>query len=246
MNRDGSLGSFIDSRNKQGLDIASKFISDLANLGIKAIVAGGFARDYYLGKHFKDIDIYVESTKGNPAVYNILTDKGVDGSVFYPKGARFYKGLNNLLEVYESYRHKHNIVIQIMEVDTNDIQKYVFEQFDLSICQILFDGNKIIPSDNFLKTIETKQITLNDKLTDEQLKYAFKRHIFKVLDKYNEYTLKIDHLSNSDIDQLAPFRKRYYNIFPNTKIFQMTKKGSIFLKDSILVKKEAEIIAFPF
>ena len=214
-----------------------RILYHLKQNGFDAVIAGGFARDLYQGRMPRDIDVYVASSRENNSFYKFITQEKTLES--YPKGARFYAGLKDLIEVYEAIRTTNfgGYNIQFIEVDTKDLQKYVFEAFDMCNCSIIFDGKDFIKSPQFEEYEKTNIVKLNDKLDDYQMIYSLRKHFFKVAKLYPDlkYDLGMDLVK---FKELCPKIGYEFKIYPNTKIFRELSKGNIYGNDFILERKE--------
>lgn len=228
--RSGQAQEFLKS-------LGIQILGNLKKNGFDAVIAGGFARDLYQGRKPRDIDVYVASNRSDNSFYKFITKRETTLQS-YPKGAKFYAGLKDLIEVYEVIKTvpTGGYNVQFIEVDTKDLQKYVFEAFDMCNCSIIFNGKDFIKSPQFEEYEKTNIVKLNDKLDDYQMIYSLKKHFFKVTKLYPDlkYDLGMD---------LAKFKELYpkigyeFKIYPNTKIFRELHKGNIYGNDFILERR---------
>lgn len=179
---------------------ADKFLNEIKKYTDEVIIAGGFARDwicrtkYDLDVYPIDVDIYV---KDNPSLMRWLQEMD-DKDVCQEETSR-YEGLNNLKKVYKFYGHftaiegelfgkMYDVEFQVIVLDTHlDIETYVHNHFDLSICMATYDGKDFKELEPFIKTMETKVITFNDELGFKETEYGFKKHVAKISCRFARY-----------------------------------------------------------
>lgn len=176
---------------------ADKFLKQIRKYTDEVIIAGGFARDWILRTKYgyetssNDVDLYV---KYDPSLAKWLKDMhSQDVCEEHTSG---YKGLNNLEKVYRFYTQfpteeddssddlfspSHNVEFQVIVLNTDlDIETYVKDHFDLSICMATYDGTDFKELPEFIKTVETKIVTFNDSLGYQETEYGFKKHVAKI------------------------------------------------------------------
>lgn len=125
-----------------------------------AVIAGGCLRDLEYGKEVKDVDIFaLAADMFDDAVMSMFPDATTDSPNWlqYGGGTRNESG-NRIIEAVYNLNQgdfKYELILGIDE--TADI-----ETFDFSICQIKFDGTRIVSTPSYDKTLETGDITLDN------------------------------------------------------------------------------------
>jgi len=193
--------------------------------GGTAICAGGFPRDYILnqkeiGHNYRasDFDIYIQN---DTSKQDIVESFGLNKELIYEK-KEGYEGQNDLDSIFTgNYSNPDNGKtfdrFELIFVDTEDIENYVFESFDTSICQAYFDGKEFKTSPEFDKTLETKVITYNTSLNQELISYSFKSHVPKLVGKFSNFTFDFTGI-NIPKDLTFGWLKRFNNNKLNDKI----------------------------
>lgn len=185
---------------------ADKFLNHVRKYTDEVVIAGGFARDWVLRTKYdydttiNDVDLYV---KFNPSLKKWLEDmKYQDVCEEQTNG---YKGLNNLDSVYrfhttfpkedsdELFAETFKVEFQVMVLNTElDIETYVKDHFDLSICMVTYDGNVFKELPDFTKTVKTRIITFNEELGFQETAYGFKKHVAKITCRFAGKGFKYD------------------------------------------------------
>jgi hypothetical protein len=145
----------------------------------KVYVAGGCLRDLDNGKDINDIDIFV-SCDDNLA-RQVKHSKQANYRPFTYAGAleRLFKTESKLLSTknYTTWNRAMRIMA-VEELDTkpHKIQTILYqhagtrgprnllEYFDINLCKISFDGNRIYRSDEYKRDVENKTITIDTSL----------------------------------------------------------------------------------
>jgi hypothetical protein len=184
-----------------------------------AIIAGGALRDLYHGKPVKDVDIFISVNEWDDEVIESGRDEFDNFEDFLSEQAQVYKeqvkitkalGLKDLIkikfaslygrdgnlprDVMAVYRYRFNdlpyeiIFVKQEEVYKNPVQNTI-SWFDLSICQIGYDGVNIYSTNAYLETTRTKVIRImNVNRKDRQA-----NRMDRMLSKYPEYTAEQPH-----------------------------------------------------
>lgn len=249
---DDTIGDVcISSELKFRKKIADEALKFLKDRGIDAVCAGGFPRDYVLNEPTRgDVDIYIPVKDHKVDKKMIALLKDLKGS--QPIHSNNYKkSMNNLVWIEQKHVYSGGIFsefscdLQLIFVQTDDIKKYVFDNFDVSICQCYYDGKSFYESDAFKKTKLNKIITVNTKLTEEQLAYSFKMHLEKVLRKFRHYKLDFS-MDKSLFIKIRRWTFRDYQVVPNTILYSKIHGSSKFYgNDFCLVpKKQTKKVTF--
>jgi hypothetical protein len=228
---------------KKIADEALKFLKDR---GIDAVCAGGFPRDYVLNEPTRgDVDIYIPVKSKSKELSGKINDMldSLDSTTTIHSN-NYKKAMNNLVWIEQKHVYSGGIFsefscdLQLIFVQTDDIKKYVFDNFDVSICQCYYDGKSFYESDAFKKTKLNRIITVNNKLTEEQLAYSFKMHLEKVLRKFPHYKLDFS-MDKSFFIKIRKWTFRDYQVVPNTKLYSKINGSSKFYgNDFCLVPKK--------
>lgn len=126
----------------------------LAKLGIKSIVAGGAARDWYYGKPANDIDVYYKSDLDREGILQHLEDIGVtsnSSTVSVREHAEFSSNYTKMASMTRVINFDyHTWQFQLMQVP-NDFTGVanVIDDFPLSISKIVYCDSETSPSSEF-------------------------------------------------------------------------------------------------
>lgn len=129
--------------DKFGLD-GTEFCQKL--IECKCVIAGSFTLQCLLDETYEesDIDIFVpydRKSYSNPNTYRCQFEKWIHKEY----------NINSKPEIYcmrdviasKKYQINHKTCINIILVDTNDVEEYIKNDFDLSFCQTIFDGKEM-------------------------------------------------------------------------------------------------------
>lgn len=119
----------------EGIDIPGKWIellADLKKLSKSAVIAGGAIRDKYIGQPHKDLDFF---TTVFPQ-WGLLEKSSFD-----------YEGMKYVVGVASLKLDGIDINLIMLEQDIEPMA--LIDSFDFGLCQIAFDGEKIIRSKAF-------------------------------------------------------------------------------------------------
>jgi len=208
------LKNYLRSENYQ-----ESFLTLLKENG--AIIAGGSVLSTYgSDKHsINDLDIYVNvSNAKNLIQYFLVNDFQVSNINLTPAYDQSFFKKNNIISRFSLYKNvpgnKYNrstleykmhdsnrwIDIDIMIIPDNVKCSTVASNFDLSFCEIWFDGEKIHTKNSTTKEhVKNKSGILNKEYTNALLS-CFNKFIINRINKYTtNYGYKIAINSNSDI-----------------------------------------------
>jgi hypothetical protein len=152
----------------------------------EAIIAGGFLRDLYFGKKFKDIDIFV----ANPIGYisdSFIRDTSYDMT---------YSTDSEISEVQKLWYDISSMEglgfdafeVNIICVPSGNLVDRV-QEHDFDFCQVHTDGKQIYGAEILQQVQQTKQITLVQCENQKQLKRSLRRWD-RFQEKYPGFTLK--------------------------------------------------------
>lgn len=163
-------------------DIGKELLEKLYILSPSVVIAGGAARDWYLGKEAKDLDIYMSYRPNQPINDNgsiIAKWLGVDEGDFKTLGVQFDENVDqsttyainpNVRCVYE-FVYK-GVTIQIINMYTEYVD---VSEFCLSICQAWTkDCVTINTSEDFQYSVEEKIIFKTGEIYLEKSRYIDK------------------------------------------------------------------------
>lgn len=203
--------------NSQKTNI-SKMLNFIQDQGFYAICAGGFPRDYILyqkglgTKKARDFDIYIASSDRDKDLIKIMEKKTKAFEKLYES---YDDSINDVKAVYtgQFVNSKNDSTFDKFElifVETDDVRDYVFDKFDLSICQAYYDGEDFKTSKAFKDTLRTKTITYNSELSEDLVEYSFRKHLPKMVEKFGGtffFDLKPDKYSDSFIEKMIHNKK---------------------------------------
>ena len=152
-----------------------------------AVIAGGALRDLWHGKPIKDVDIFIPMQADEVdleaierkvlAIYPyselVLT------SMYGQKGDVATPGFRNIFAIWRMTVD--DVIYEMIFIE--DMGENMIEVFDISICQIMFDGELLHTTSEFNRTISDGVIRVcNTNRADRQVK-----RLRRVMDKYPEY-----------------------------------------------------------
>lgn len=157
----------------------------------QAVIAGGYARDCYLGQRPKDVDIWFHSTLHwksiKKHIEQLLPIGLLDGvSIMVLKSLHedawasvIFKVSWNRLPVDFICFHK----------EIGERAENVLQQFDIGLCAIAWNGNKYITADEFVSDNLNNTLTFNaETRKNEDIERVVYEHLPRLLNKYPDYT----------------------------------------------------------
>jgi hypothetical protein len=114
---------------------------------INVVIAGGSVRDSLFGLKYNDIDIF-GLTKGD-------LDRFVSLNLSKSKGYKMVYFNDNL----RTYR-KGNIKVQIIYREYDTFES-ILDSFDFTVCQFMYDGEKVICNPSSMMDVFHKRIVIN-------------------------------------------------------------------------------------
>ena len=197
--KDGKESVFLDALKKR-IEFSNENIIELSDLlrDTKSIIAGGSVLSAYSNFEINDIDIYVNFSSF-PKLIDFLHNTG--------KYRKF--SFINLAPAYDqSFFRKNNIMyhfiatpknyldpnVDILIVPDNYDTRLVAQNFDLSFCEIWFDGQNTYAVD--IEGIRNKEGILKPDYTESLLKY-FNQFIIKRIKKYIRRGFRIKYIADN-------------------------------------------------
>lgn len=199
--------------NRLEINIPQRIIDALKNIQIEipdAAIAGGFLRDIYFGKQYKDIDIFIphvsnisdvlfgkmEEFKYEPTVVSTnFYATEMHGASYMPQTE--VTRVWNLEQIYLTWEDKQraynlniNDQFQIIMLAEGLALKDRIHGYDFGVCQIYFDGNDCWATDAFMKDAENKTFTLTFCEDEEQFARSMRRWN-RLTSRYSEFDLII-------------------------------------------------------
>lgn len=173
-----------------------------------AIIAGGFVLGNIVNKNYSDIDIYVNRKNALEFIKHMLNEEYTDnitsdltvGASPYDMSF-FYK--NKILARYTFKIDTNYIDILVVDDDKNIID--VAKNFDLSFCEVWFDGVNIY-ANNEEHVVNMKGILKPDYV--ESLVVYKNRFIIKRINKYYDRGFKISYTYDDKIISLKLSTKK--------------------------------------
>ena len=179
-----------------------------------AIIAGGYHRDLYNEVDFRDVDIYL---RGNS--HDITESFLIDFFELKVNDFRSLDMVRTLSETDEEYDVENSEhIVAVYEMRKNEIQynfivvdmnpiKYVKEKFDFGICKVYCDGTKITYTEEFMKDVINKTLTLSPHAFSKAgFDHAMNVHYPKLKSKYPDHHLIIP---NKHTDRYNKFKKYF-------------------------------------
>lgn len=169
-----------------------------------AVIAGGALRDLWHGKPIKDVDIFIPMQADEVdleaierkvlAIYPyselVLT------SMYGQKDDVATPGFRNIFAIWRMTVD--DVIYELIFIE--DMGENMIEVFDISICQIAFDGHEIHITDEFYRSVKDGVIRVcNTNRADRQVK-----RLRRVMDKYPEYVCEEGALDEQLSDEI-PF-----------------------------------------
>lgn len=152
-----------------------------------AVIAGGALRDLWHDKPIKDVDIFIPMKAEDvdldaierkvlsihPYAELILT------SMYGQRGDIATPGFRNIFTIWRM--KVQGIIYELIFIE--DMGERMIDVFDISICQIAFDGHELHITDEFYRSVKDGVIRVcNTNRADRQVK-----RLKRVMDKYPEY-----------------------------------------------------------
>lgn len=163
-----------------GLTIPDKWVELLKQLQVEdpsAVLAGGAIRDLYLRKKpIKDLDFFVKKPLGFPQFKNQPPEKCYEGSTPYVQDIYYYPDAAPL---------PINVVVGYGYESTYQL----IETFDFGLCQIAFDGNRIIKTWQFEQDHYRQVMTLYLGERQGHRREASIARFERWRDKYPEFSI---------------------------------------------------------
>jgi hypothetical protein len=223
---------------------ATKFASAIKNS--ESLVAGGSvlrAYSYYSEGLYKDIDIYVHMSKALQ-LYNGLKEVGYNSFRQFNMAPAYDQSFfmkNNILARFTIIDYTSpNRPIDIMLIPDNIPLTSVVQNFDLTFCEIWFDGEKIYATD--IDGILNKRGTIRQEYKQALLE-NFNRFIIKRIIKYTKrgflikYDCEGEKTVNIPIKSVSPENIErwvvtylYKNLMSYGKFFLKNTRENHFLK----------------
>jgi hypothetical protein len=152
-----------------------------------AVIAGGALRDLWHNKPIKDVDIFIPM-KSDEVDLDAIEAKVlaiypyselVLTSMYGQKGDVATPGFRNIFAIWRM--EVDGVIYELIFIE--DMGENMIDVFDISICQISFDGEMLHTSKEFMRSIGDGVIRVcNTNRADRQVK-----RLRRVMDKYPEY-----------------------------------------------------------
>ena len=150
-----------------------------------AVIAGGCMRDWFIfrTRGIKDIDIFLPMTTDKE-----ITDYLNQGEIQIRSKTKNYGNLSNddINAVFSTSIKIDELPVEFIAVDVT--LDRVLERFDFGICQIMYDGDKISYTEQFLEDINKCQFTLVRADNQDQFDRSKRRFTRLTENKYPGYT----------------------------------------------------------
>lgn len=165
---------------RTGLSIPDKWVELLRQLQKEdptAVLAGGAIRDIYLRrKPIKDLDFFIKKGAGFPQFSNKPPERAYEGSTPYVSNVMYYP---------EAIPLPINVVVGYGYESTYQL----LETFDFGLCQIAFDGTRIIKTWAFEWDQKHCEMTMRLGERQQQRQDASRARFERWREKYPEFRL---------------------------------------------------------
>lgn len=164
----------------QQLFVAQNFLNGVLGRDIRAVVGGGFLRDIYFERSWKDLDVFINHEDIDDwALLDKLTKHGFTARVVVSNEAIEYLSFTDVASVIEATHPHYGFPVQIIRMGhNNQSPERMIERLDLGPCQIGMDivGN-IWHTDQFINDAiaHTFTVTRDEKNDRERSVKRFKR-----------------------------------------------------------------------
>ena len=179
------------NEHKQSIDRRMKIVLKLCDILIKnnALLAGGSVLGAFSNFKIKDLDIYVNRKDAMNIYKDLVTLRynNVDEQCIAPAYDQSFFRKNHILSRFR-FEHDTFIPIDLMIISDNIKLTDVVTNFDLSFCEIWFDGQNIYAVDP--EGIKNKTGMLKPAYTEALFKY-FNKFISYRIKKYSYRGFKI-------------------------------------------------------
>ncbi len=158
-------------------------LKDVQRVFPSAMIAGGALRDLFYNKPVKDVDIFCNVEESPDDFDTLLMEVFPQLILTQGGGSSRYLGSTEGRLMYGIYQlHIEGITFEFI-VTTPEACDVT--EFDLSICQATYDGNKVYLTDEFKATAETKIIKVcNINRADRQ-----EERVQRILMKYPDFNV---------------------------------------------------------
>jgi hypothetical protein len=133
-------------------------LSTLHLAGIPAVLAGGAMRDLYCGREAKDIDIF---TLGLESDIPSKIIKCLKGSWDFKSYTTFTRGYEIDFVLERTAKRKDEKCLQVIGVSAKSTLELI-QEFDYGLCQIAWDGARIVYTQRFLTDFLNGTFTLTN------------------------------------------------------------------------------------
>lgn len=183
-------------------DIPKAWRSALASVKLsypEAVIAGGALRDREHGVKVKDIDIFVNDKTCSADIIRKLRATGwadiqLNGDDSYGDGASERQIVAVLDLKYPG----------CPDIQLIAMRQFKLEEIDFGICQIAFDGTRIIRTPDYHLDMQAKQFRLIPKVADAMFVRSLARWA-RLKEKYPEWKLHLG--SRAETDPFVPPKK---------------------------------------
>lgn len=197
--------NLIEDKIKEQQDVAKEVVALLEEQFGNAVVAGGAARDWYMGTYARDIDVYVNVDPKKAAILYAMATIAL-GEEVKPLGERYEELEQSEIGFLCVGTIWYNCVeCNVIFLNKHCIQGEVYSHFDCDICKIMWNSSEgFITTEEFDTALQTKTITFD---------HYSPKHFAKMVDKFASWSFKF----NSPVADIAN------NIIPLPTLMEMNK-----------------------
>lgn len=138
-----------------------QFLAKVQTQFPEAVIAGGALRDVQLGKHVKDVDIFVQSRgQKTRAMLELAVDR--EARPMNPEWVKKYEEqFTELFAVYENLGHDFNgAAFQVIALNMDVTLDTVVDRIDFGICRIAHNGQNYLITEEFMLDARNETFTL--------------------------------------------------------------------------------------
>lgn len=182
---------------EEAIDLTVEIRDKLSNTDFDnvAVLAGGAARDIYLGREVKDLDFYVH-----------YRDRGSINRALQSIWPETYRRITG--------QYHNRTAINILDGKAQFFflseppEVEIARSFDIGLCMCFFNmGGQFYSNEAFDSDVDNRQITIypRHEMTSHQIGRSFKDHLPRVIAKYPDWEVKV-HIEMSKRFNIADWR----------------------------------------
>jgi hypothetical protein len=166
-------------------------LSSVREISPNAHIAGGYLRDLDNGKPIKDVDVFVDSASDLNEISEIVRRTHPKDGTNFEDDPTYDAHTGNIASSYE-FLDADEILppVNVIKIDNLPGMLKNIQAFDFGICQIGFDGNGVIKTDEYLRDQDNEDFRLVQCLNGTQYVRSMNRWE-RLRKKYREWRLYV-------------------------------------------------------